>query len=657
MGRDGVVKSLIDTLSDKRKDRVALVGMGGVGKTQVALRIAYIVENKEPACSVLWLPAFSMAGFEHACTDLVKELNLPSTKHDDARELIQQHLSSERAGRWLLILDNADSEEVLQGSEGVNGIYAYLPRSRGGHILVTTRWRKIAVGLAKQNVIEITEMEHTDAKNLLYSSLNSDHSMWDDHVVNELLRLLTYLPLAIAQAVAYMDIFKVPIEEYLRLCRHSQQDMMELMRNQYQDDTLYHESQGAVATTWLISVSQLQKYNTAAAKLLFFIMWIEPQAIPQSMLPDVGSEQEKIKAIGTLSSFGFLRARPERGTYDMHSLVHMVMRFWAQDQGIDIEMKGDVLRHLTKIFVSDDWDERDTWRAYLPHVLHVFGAYRQIDPISASSLGVWAGNCLLRDGRNKEALTVAKQVAEIHETMLAQDDLPRLASQLVLAAAYRVNGQTKEASMLLEEGFQHKKATLPHDHPELLVWKYHLARAYLQTEQFEEAIILLEDVVKVQTTTLAQDHKTQLSSQLHLALAYAANQQIKEAIALLEYVVKIAATALSQDDPLQLQSQYELAKTYEANGQVKEATELLEHIIKIQVTAHQVHLLRLASQLLLARIYGTNGQTEEAIALLEHVIKIEMTSLPQDHQLQLQSQHLLAKLYGTKDGLKKQLHY
>lgn len=647
VGRDGVVKSLIDNLFDKRKDRVALVGMGGVGKTQVALKIAYMMENEEPECSVLWLPAFSMAGFEQACAELVKKLNIPSTKDDDARELIQQYLSSESVGRWLLVLDNVDSEDILRGSQGDQGIYAYLPRSRNGQILITTRWRKIAVDFAKRNVIEIAEMEHKDAKSLLQNSLGSEKLICDDHTVDELLQLLTYLPLAIAQAAAYMDIFKVPIEEYLRLCHHSQQDMMELMRSQYQDDTLYHESQGAVATTWLISVSQLQKDNTAAAKLLFFIMWIEPQAIPQSILPDVGSEQEKIKAIGTLSSFGFLRARPERGMFDMHSLVQMVMRFWAQDQGIDTEMKGDVLRHLAKVFISSDWTDRGIWRANSPHVLHVFGAYRQIDPISASVLGLWAGIYLLKDGRNKEGLAVAEQVAEFHERMPGLDDSHRLA----LAAAYGANGKIKEAVMLLEEGFQRQKAALPHDHPRLLVWKCQLGEIYIRDKRVKEAIMLLEDVVKILATTLALDHKTHLTSQLHLALAYEANGQIKEAIALLEHVVRIGAMTLPQDEPSQLRPQYELARMYEANGQVKEAIELLEPFVKIQETVlPQDDTSRLISQQGLAIFYHLNGQTEEAIALQERVV--EMT-LSQDHPLRLLSQRCLAKLYIDNGQIKE----
>ncbi|KAF3054746.1 hypothetical protein CFAM422_013294 [Trichoderma lentiforme] len=627
VGREGVVKSLIDTLSDKRKNRVALVGMGGVGKTQVALKIAYIMRN-EPECSVLWLPAFSMAGFKQACTDLVKDLNLPSTTTDDARELIRQHLSSESVGRWLLILDNADSEDILQGSEGAHGIYAYLPRSRGGHILITTRWRKIAVDFAKQNVIEIAEMEHTDAKNLLYSSLNSDHSMWDDHVVNELLHLLTYLPLAIAQAAAYMDIFKVPIEEYLGLCRHSQQDMMELMHNQYQDDTLYHESQGAVATTWLISVNQLQKYNTAAAKLLFFITWIEPQAIPKSILPDVGSEQEKIKAIGILSSFGFLRARPERGMFDMHSLVHMVIQSWAHEQGIDTKTKADMLGHLVEVFASDEWDERDIWRAHLPHILHVFRTCQQIDPISASRIGFWAGRCLFTDGRVKEALTVTEQVAKIHETALAQDHPHRWSLQWLLATGYIATGRVNEAIVILEDGLKFQTTALARDHTERLICQHTLASAYLQNKRVEEAILLLEDLVKVQTTKLAQEDEIKLASQHELAVAYKANGQIKEAIALLEQVVKINATALPQDHQSLLISQDELARAYDADGRIKEAIALLEHVVKIQeVTLAEDHPMNFSSQYELARLYKANGQVEEAAALMAKIQEVTPDNL------------------------------
>ena len=334
VGREDVIGRLMDTLLVKKRNRVALFGMGGVGKTQVALRMAHMLEYQDPGCSILWLPAFSMAAFDQACTELVRKLGLPSNDDDDAKELIQRHLSLEGVGRWLLILDNADSEDVLQGSRGIPGIRTYLPRNRYGQVLITTRWRKIAVDFAKTNVIPVAEMELRDAKNLLRRLVLCEHLAWEDYIVDELLRLLTCLPLAIVQAAAYMNIFEVSIKEYVRLCRHSQRDMMELMRSQYQDDTLYDESQGAVATTSFISFAQLRKYNPVAEKLLLFITWIEPQAIPLSLLPEFESELEKVKAVGTLKSYGFLQPRPEEGLFDMHNLVHMVMQFWAQIKGL-----------------------------------------------------------------------------------------------------------------------------------------------------------------------------------------------------------------------------------------------------------------------------------------------------------------------------------
>lgn len=99
------------------------------------------------------------------------------------------------------------------------------------------------------------------------------------------------------------------------------------MHNKHKDNTLYKESQGAVATTWLVSFNQIQNRNPSTAKLLFFIMYIKPQAIPQSLLPKVRLKQEMIKAIRTLKGYGFLRERPSGELFNIHSLVHIVMQF------------------------------------------------------------------------------------------------------------------------------------------------------------------------------------------------------------------------------------------------------------------------------------------------------------------------------------------
>lgn len=547
-----------------------------------------------------------MAGFEQACNQCIDKLKLSEDSSNDPKEVFCQYLNSNSAGRWLLILDNTDSEEVLRGSDGKPGIHNYLPKSQSGQILITTRWKKMAVDFAKKNIISVAEMAPEDARDLLKNSLTFDDLSWNNNTIDELLHLLCYLPLAIAQAAAYMNALEIYIEDYLALCRDSQQEMMGLMRNRYEDDTFYHESQYAVTTTWLISFKQIEKQSEAATKLLHFITWIHPQAIPCSMLPGEGSRQ--IKAIGVLKSYAFIRERPEGRMYDMHSLVHMVLQSWSSERGIVQSTKEEVIHHLTKTFQTDRWEERDIWRPQLPHIVHVLKISQDITPPLQAALGYWVGRCLLSDGSIGDAVTLLEHVVKIQETILKEDHADRLASQHELAGAYLANGQIQYAVELLEHIIKIREITLKEDHPFRLASQHQLARAYLINGQVKDAVILLEHVVKIKETTLKKNHPSQLTSQHSLALAYKANGQIQDAVVLLEYVVKSEEITLPEDHPSRLASQYALALAYEASGQIQNAAILLDHIVKIQqATLNEDHPDRLASQHALARVYQVNG--------------------------------------------------
>jgi len=110
----------IDTLEQKLMveqdcQKIAVVGLGGVGKTQVALQFAYSILEKHPDVSVFWIHALSLETFEQACREVAGELGILGAEDgkEDVKELIQRHLGAERAGRWMLIVDNADEQKGL----------------------------------------------------------------------------------------------------------------------------------------------------------------------------------------------------------------------------------------------------------------------------------------------------------------------------------------------------------------------------------------------------------------------------------------------------------------------------------------------------------------------------------------------------------------
>ncbi|KAG7403880.1 hypothetical protein Forpi1262_v018652 [Fusarium oxysporum f. sp. raphani] len=266
-GRDDVLARLQGLLFHERRRKAALVGLGGIGKTQIALQLAYWIKEKKQDYSVFWVPALSHASFEQACMQIVNSGDIPTSDSDSAIESVRRHLSSKRAGKWLLVVDNVDDAQTVMGSVGAeSGIYRSLPQSDEGRILFTTRYQKVAVSVAGQNIIEVPAMGRDEARSYFKQALIQKISSSDDQVIDDLLTLLTYLPLAITQAAAYMNENLIPLTGYLQLFESTDRDRIELLSVKFQDDTRYEQSQDPVATTWFISFNQIRGAPVAVAR-------------------------------------------------------------------------------------------------------------------------------------------------------------------------------------------------------------------------------------------------------------------------------------------------------------------------------------------------------------------------------------------------------
>jgi len=189
--------------------KVAITGLGGVGKTQLALEYIYQTEIEYKDRSVIWIPVTNTESLEQAYLIAAKQLGISGCEDDKAnvKKLVQDHLSSESAGQWLLVFDNADDLDMWIGksTQESGRLIDYLPRSRRGSIIFTTRDKKTAVKLAGRNIIEMSEMDETGARHLLQECLVDQDLLDSQEDATALLVWLTYLPLAIVQAAAYIN--------------------------------------------------------------------------------------------------------------------------------------------------------------------------------------------------------------------------------------------------------------------------------------------------------------------------------------------------------------------------------------------------------------------------------------------------------------------
>ncbi|CAK7199673.1 hypothetical protein SEUCBS139899_002356 [Sporothrix eucalyptigena] len=162
-----------------RTAKVAITGLGGIGKTHLVLELLYRIREEEEYkhCSVLWIPAMSEESLSQAYLEAAKELGIPGwdDKSADVKQLVQHHLGDKATGKWILVFDNADEISMWLDAPHPNSrrLLDYLPKNSQGSIIFTTRNAKLADELANHHVVEVLDMGETGGKKVLRNYLRN----------------------------------------------------------------------------------------------------------------------------------------------------------------------------------------------------------------------------------------------------------------------------------------------------------------------------------------------------------------------------------------------------------------------------------------------------------------------------------------------------
>ncbi|KAJ5987969.1 kinesin light chain [Penicillium waksmanii] len=486
-------------LIDKDCQRMAISGLGGIGKTQVALQFAYFVKENYPEFSILWLQAMNMETFRQGYMGIAQALGLHRQLEptEDLKVLVQQRLCAKSAGKWLLFVDNLDDVDLLRGQGRMKGVLDMLPESDDCLTLFTTRHGAVAQHLVGSDVIELGKMTEEETMDMLERSLIRKTDSHGNKDMVDLLAELEYLPLAVTQAAAYINTNKSSISEYLSLFKNTAEDAIAIMSSDFGDKMRYSNLTNAVAKTWTITFNKIQCLDPIAANLLKFMSCIEWRAIPYSILPATCSKAQQAKAIGVLCSFSLIE-RIDHGTkFNMHRLVHLAIRIWVANNGQQKKIIMAAFKQLSAVFPCHYQTNHEKWREYMPHVAHIERYKSHSDSAERAELCLRVAKCLLVDERAKEATVWLRRSCEWRDKNLSPHNVQRLTSQRYLAMAYRQNGQLKESIGLFEYVVAISAGVLSEDDPDRLSSQSQLAISYQANGQTEESTKLLEGIVRI----------------------------------------------------------------------------------------------------------------------------------------------------------------
>ena len=329
----------------------AIKGLGGIGKTQIALEYAYRAHAQGRYTHTLWINATSEESILQSYSelaDLIPSLHamLETNQVKRVRAVIRWLEVCEQP--WLLIADNADELRHIQ---------RYLPVRGPGHILLTTRASAVGVLATPVEVDTMGVMEGTQF--LLKRVQRVDAS---DDETNEAINLtiaLGQFPLALDQAGAYIENTGCTISEYHHLY---QQHSYELLA-QRGENFISHPD--PVASTWSLSFEQVKQRDPAAAELLHLCAFLAPDRIPEEFLlagapywPETlqAAVADRIRfnqMVAALLAFSLVKRISDERMLSIHRLVQVVVLRNQISQQEQQQWSQRILLALHALFPSD----------------------------------------------------------------------------------------------------------------------------------------------------------------------------------------------------------------------------------------------------------------------------------------------------------------
>ncbi|MFF5359733.1 FxSxx-COOH system tetratricopeptide repeat protein [Streptomyces scabiei] len=570
-GRALVLDQLRDQLREgmalRPPRRQALFGLGGVGKTQVALE--YVHRFMADYDLIWWISAEETENVVASLAELGAEMGAPggSDITQVSQEAVQLLSRDATTKRWLLVFDNADDPAALA---------RFMPEGGSGHILVTSRNQSWAEQGESLPVAVFTREESVEHLSRRAPGLSAQEAERVAEAVGD-------LPLAVEQAAAWLAETATPVEEYLRLLSEQTSNVLNL--NQAADYP------NTVAATWLVSIARLQKRSPASVRLLQVCAFMGPEPISsdllysKEMLDELKSVdptlQERLllgRVVREISRLALAQVDQVNNSIQIHRLVQAVIRSQLSQE------EQRQARHVVHLVLAgarpqDDepTDNPESWprlEIIWPH-LQASKAWECHEP-EPRRLLIDRVRYLWKRGGFTAAAQLAEDILQQWGPTLGDDHMQYLYLRAQLANVRRSQGRYVEAREIDENVLGRQRRVLGPTHPHTYMTMSGLSGDLAALGEYRSAVEQAREAYDGYGQIFHDSHPRTLNAANNLALALRMVGRYSEAREIDQDTYERRKEVLGRYHPYTLSSASSLGRDLREVGRYTESVELLE---------------------------------------------------------------------------------
>ena len=592
---------------------IAIAGLPGVGKTQIALHVAQTLPDS--VHHRFFLRASDTLTMTLDYSGLSQALGLPVAQNDDpSLAYAALYRWFRERDDWFALYDNADDPAVFDAIPLLSG---------KGRTLITSRDDAIAA-YADTIPVEVLGEEAAVRALRRYAGKNNakETTVTDAEAI---CAALQYLPVAIVQAGMYCLETKASFSDYLKKLQEQPASVYAWTSK------IKPKALRAVAQTFPFALDWVEKRNPRAADLLRRAAFLAADDIYADFFVDFGEERQA--ALGLCARFGLVTLDEAHSSFSLHRLTREVMRHTIPSDARRAHLES-VCDCVSSAYPPDGDTKWDAAKRWLPHATDCAAAALDCAASGedAAVMFIQLGFQQERQGRFTEALPLLERSLAINESALGEEHPLTALSLNNLAGLYRATGQFEEALPLYERSLAIRESALGEQHPDTGVSLNNLAALYQDTGRFEEALPLYERSLAIRESALGEQHPDTGVSLNNLAALYQDTGRLAEALPLYQRALAIRELVLGEQHPDTGVSLNNLAGLYRATGRLTEALPLLERSLAIRESAlGEEHPLTATALNNLAGLYQDTGRFEEALPLYERSLAIYESLLGKEH--------------------------